>query len=137
MASSQADSARRCAGFRAIGAGCCVVASMKNILFSVWFTTAAISLVACHGGTPSSDSDVAPAPPQAPPSPPSAIPGVVDSVGSEVALDAARGGAYPRITRLSDDTLLAVFTTFTGNIHHIPLARSTNDGASWSAAGEV
>ncbi len=46
----------------------------------------------------------------------------------------AEKGAYPRLTRLKDSTLLVIYETRTGNVH---LKKSFDDGKSWSVPEEV
>lgn len=69
--------------------------------------------------------------------PASASAPAVSAVCVEVALNSSLGGTYPRLARLGDGSLLATFTTFAGNVNHISLARSTDDGGTWQPAGEV
>lgn len=46
-------------------------------------------------------------------------------------------GTYPRATRLSDGSLLGVYTAFSGGNNVITTTRSTDNGASWQTFGEV
>ncbi|RPB17147.1 neuraminidase [Morchella conica CCBAS932] len=46
-------------------------------------------------------------------------------------------GTYPRATRLSDNSLLGVTTTFSSGTNIITIVRSTDDGLSWTPHGEV
>jgi hypothetical protein len=47
------------------------------------------------------------------------------------------GGTYPRATRLSDNSLLGVTTTFSSGTNIITIVRSTDDGLTWTPHGEV
>ncbi|KAL8811218.1 MAG: hypothetical protein Q9200_001973 [Gallowayella weberi] len=55
-------------------------------------------------------------------------------IGSPVPLGA---GTYPRATRLRDNSILAVYTSFQSGSNVLLTARSTNNGASWSPVGEI
>ena len=46
-------------------------------------------------------------------------------------------GTYPRANRLSDGSLLGVYTTFSGGNNVITTTRSTDNGASWHTLGTV
>ena len=46
-------------------------------------------------------------------------------------------GTYPRANRLSDGSILGVYTAFSGGNNVITTVRSTNGGASWQAWGTV
>ncbi|RRN77564.1 exo-alpha-sialidase, partial [Pseudoxanthomonas sp. SGD-10] len=46
----------------------------------------------------------------------------------------AERGGYPRLSRLKDSTLIAIYETRTGNIH---LKKSKDNGATWSSPEEV
>jgi hypothetical protein len=46
----------------------------------------------------------------------------------------AERGGYPRLTRLKDSSLIAIYETRTGNIH---LKKSTDNGKTWSGPEEV
>lgn len=46
-------------------------------------------------------------------------------------------GTYPRATRLSDGSLLGVYTAFSGGNNVITTTMSTDNGASWQTLGEV
>lgn len=72
------------------------------------------------------------------PSPlPEPLAGSLSRIGDPVALNESLGGTYPRMTRLSDGSMLATFTTSAQGINHISVARSADNGTTWSAAGEV
>ncbi|KAF2186352.1 glycoside hydrolase family 93 protein [Zopfia rhizophila CBS 207.26] len=49
----------------------------------------------------------------------------------------ATSGTYPRATRLSDGSLLGVYTHFNSGNHTITTLKSTDNGASWSVLGTV
>ncbi|KAL8802901.1 MAG: hypothetical protein Q9182_003517 [Xanthomendoza sp. 2 TL-2023] len=55
-------------------------------------------------------------------------------IGSPARLGA---GTYPRATRLRDNSILAVYTSFQSGSNVLLTVRSTNNGASWSPAGEI
>jgi hypothetical protein len=55
--------------------------------------------------------------------------------GSPVDITSGKGGTYPRSNRLQDGALIAAFTTFSNNNNQIALARSTNNGTSWTPLG--
>ncbi|KAI4152964.1 MAG: hypothetical protein L6R39_001711, partial [Caloplaca ligustica] len=46
-------------------------------------------------------------------------------------------GTYPRTTRLHDNAILGVYTAFQNGNNVLFTARSTNNGALWSAVGEI
>lgn len=46
----------------------------------------------------------------------------------------AERGGYPRLLRMQDNSLIAIYETYTGNIHY---KRSYDDGMTWSAPQEV
>lgn len=46
-------------------------------------------------------------------------------------------GTYPRANRLSDGSLLGVYTAFSGGNNVITITKSTDDGASWQRLGIV
>lgn len=55
--------------------------------------------------------------------------------GSAVVFGAS--GTYPRATRLSDNSLLGIYTQTSGGNHILQTVRSTNNGASWTPLGIV
>ena len=46
-------------------------------------------------------------------------------------------GTYPRATRLHDGSILGVYTAFQSGNNVLLTVKSTNNGASWSAVGEI
>jgi hypothetical protein len=55
--------------------------------------------------------------------------------GSPVDITSGKGGTYPRSNRLQDGSLIATYTTFSNGNNQIALARSTNNGISWTQIG--
>jgi hypothetical protein len=47
------------------------------------------------------------------------------------------GGTYPRATRLSDGSLLGVYTAFTNGNNVLTTVKSTDNGASWTSLGSI
>ncbi|KAH8913831.1 glycoside hydrolase family 93 protein [Atractiella rhizophila] len=52
-------------------------------------------------------------------------------------LNPAGGGTYPRLTTLSDGSILAVFTYFQGDTHILTVTKSTNGGSSFVTWGTI
>ncbi|KAK6859659.1 BNR/Asp-box repeat protein [Apiospora arundinis] len=57
--------------------------------------------------------------------------------GHEFQLHPAGGGTYPRLTRLSDGSILCATTRFEGPTRILTITRSTDNGASFEPWGEV
>jgi hypothetical protein len=57
--------------------------------------------------------------------------------GSPIDITSGKGGTYPRSNRLLNGDLVSAFTTFSNGNNQIALARSTNNGTSWTPLGTV
>ncbi len=57
--------------------------------------------------------------------------------GSATAVSPAWGGAYPRLTRLADNSLLGSVTGFSNGVNHLRVTSSTDNGATFSDIGEI
>ncbi|KAJ7493330.1 glycoside hydrolase family 93 protein [Mycena galericulata] len=57
--------------------------------------------------------------------------------GTDILIDPAGGGTYPRITRLADGSYLAGFTAFSGTTKTLTVTRSTDGGKTFSAWGTI
>ncbi len=54
-----------------------------------------------------------------------------------VPLSPSWGGAYPRLTRLADNSLLGTITGFAQGVNHLRVTRSTDNGVSFTDYGEI
>ena len=63
--------------------------------------------------------------------------GLVPHVSATNVVVSPNGGAYPRVTSLSDGTLLASYTAFSGSTRTLTVVRSTDGGNAFSAWGSI